>query len=194
VNTEAPTEAGRAAALADAQSWYRGWRTAELLAEAEALRWEYAELRDRAERGDDDPTIAAGLDYLAWKLVEAAKEVERRERLRARPESPPWPGRWPDVRAEARRLAEVVDVAAFASGYLGVELRPGGGGWLVGRCPLPGHDDGSPSFTVYPGDRGWYCFGCGRGGILWTLLFQTHPHLAGYADAVALLRGWSGSR
>ena len=33
------------------------------------------------------------------------------------------------------------------------------------QCPLPGHDDRSPSFKVYrePG-RGWYCFGCHRGG------------------------------
>ncbi len=37
------------------------------------------------------------------------------------------------------------------------------------RCPLPGHDDGSPSFTVYPGDGGWYCFGCGRGGSIYDL-------------------------
>ena len=32
-------------------------------------------------------------------------------------------------------------------------------------CQLPAHEDRSPSFKVYaePG-RGWYCFGCGRGG------------------------------
>jgi hypothetical protein len=46
----------------------------------------------------------------------------------------------------------------------------GGGGWRragerrVARCPLPGHEDRSPSFTVYP-DGGWHCFGaCQRGG------------------------------
>jgi len=32
------------------------------------------------------------------------------------------------------------------------------------RCPLPGHDDATPSFRVY--DRGFVCFGgCGRGGF-----------------------------
>jgi hypothetical protein len=31
-------------------------------------------------------------------------------------------------------------------------------------CPLPDHDERTPSFTVYPGDRGWWCFGCNRGG------------------------------
>ncbi len=33
------------------------------------------------------------------------------------------------------------------------------------RCPLPGHQDGTPSFRVFA--RGWICFGCNRrGGIL----------------------------
>ncbi len=31
------------------------------------------------------------------------------------------------------------------------------------RCPLPGHDERTPSFYCYP-DGGYWCFGCGRGG------------------------------
>jgi len=31
------------------------------------------------------------------------------------------------------------------------------------RCPLPGHDERTPSFYYYP-DGGYWCFGCGRGG------------------------------
>lgn len=34
------------------------------------------------------------------------------------------------------------------------------------HCPLPGHDDATPSFTVYAGDRGVWCHGCQRGGGL----------------------------
>lgn len=34
------------------------------------------------------------------------------------------------------------------------------------RCPF--HDDGSPSLHVYrDAHRGWYCFGCGRGGSIY---------------------------
>lgn len=33
---------------------------------------------------------------------------------------------------------------------------------LVGRCPF--HDDHTPSLTVYPATRSFYCFGCGTGG------------------------------
>jgi putative DNA primase/helicase len=43
---------------------------------------------------------------------------------------------------------------------------------LRGRCPLPGHDDSSPSFYLYP-DGHAYCFGCGWHGDavdLWAAL------------------------
>lgn len=36
-------------------------------------------------------------------------------------------------------------------------------------CPLPDHDERTGSFWVYPDDRGWYCFGCGRGGDIYAL-------------------------
>jgi hypothetical protein len=35
------------------------------------------------------------------------------------------------------------------------------------RCPLPGHEDTSPSFHVYA--DGWHCFGCGAGGGIYQL-------------------------
>jgi hypothetical protein len=36
------------------------------------------------------------------------------------------------------------------------------------RCPL--HDDGTPSLHAYrDGRRGWYCYGCRRGGTIYTL-------------------------
>jgi CHC2 zinc finger/RepB DNA-primase from phage plasmid len=36
------------------------------------------------------------------------------------------------------------------------------------RCPF--HDDQTPSLHVYPDpDRGWYCFGCARGGSIYDL-------------------------
>lgn len=35
---------------------------------------------------------------------------------------------------------------------------------LVGSCPIPDHEDDTPSFTVYQESGRWYCFGCSRGG------------------------------
>jgi len=38
------------------------------------------------------------------------------------------------------------------------------GGFLVARCPLPDHDDKTPSFRYNVAEGWWKCFGCGRGG------------------------------
>jgi DNA primase len=46
------------------------------------------------------------------------------------------------------------------------ELKPNGLR-LVGHCPIPGHNDRTPSFHIWPSEAGgsWYCFGaCARGG------------------------------
>lgn len=48
------------------------------------------------------------------------------------------------------------------------------------------HTDGTPSLHVYlePG-RGWYCFGCGRGGSVYdlaALLWQTPPRGQGFTE------------
>lgn len=34
----------------------------------------------------------------------------------------------------------------------------------AGFCHCPFHADRTASMKVYPGNRGWYCFGCGAGG------------------------------
>lgn len=54
-------------------------------------------------------------------------------------------------------------IAAYA------ELRPSGRR-LVARCPLPGHADSSPSFSVYPQEQHFHCYGCNRGGDVFTFL------------------------
>jgi CHC2 zinc finger len=58
-------------------------------------------------------------------------------------------------------LKDRIDIADYISRF--TMLRPTNGR-LVGRCPLPDHEDSTPSFWVYPNTRSWYCFGCLRGG------------------------------
>ncbi|MBQ7300326.1 MAG: DNA primase [Clostridia bacterium] len=41
---------------------------------------------------------------------------------------------------------------------------------LVGLCPF--HNEKSPSFTVFPATRGFYCFGCGAGGDAITFIMK----------------------
>lgn len=54
------------------------------------------------------------------------------------------------------------------------------------RCPLPGHDDRTPSCHVYPTpEQGFYCDGCGRGGTVIDLtaaLWGIDPRRAGYRE------------
>jgi CHC2 zinc finger len=51
------------------------------------------------------------------------------------------------------------------------------------NCPF--HDDRTPSLHCYPGDRGWKCFGCGRGGSIIDLgaeLYDLQPRGAGFHE------------
>ncbi len=62
---------------------------------------------------------------------------------------------------EAKAKVPVIDLADLLCGAGG--LRRIGVEW-VGRCPLPDHEDKTPSFTANPEKNLWYCFGCVRGG------------------------------
>jgi len=59
---------------------------------------------------------------------------------------------------------------------------------LKGLCPF--HSEKTPSFTVYPQDNSFYCFGCGIGGNVITFIRQME-HLD-YTDAVAFLAKRAG--
>jgi hypothetical protein len=61
----------------------------------------------------------------------------------------------------AKRLVPVVDLADLLCGA--GQLRKVGAEW-VGRCPLRGHADRTPSFTVNPDKNLFFCHGCVRGG------------------------------
>jgi hypothetical protein len=56
--------------------------------------------------------------------------------------------------------------AVYVERLTGREVPPRG---LV-RCPLPGHEDRTPSFRVYQdAEAGWFCFGaCARGGDIYN--------------------------
>jgi hypothetical protein len=52
------------------------------------------------------------------------------------------------------------------------KLEPlGGNAWFTGRCPLPDHEDKTPSFYIYPPGR-YHCYGCGQNGDVIDLEFH----------------------
>ena len=50
--------------------------------------------------------------------------------------------------------------------------RDGNGRW---KCLCPFHDEDSPSFTIYPEDNHFFCFGCKRRGSV----IDVHMHVRG---------------
>jgi hypothetical protein len=88
---------------------------------------------------------------------------------------------------EAKRLVPVIDQADGLCGPGG--LRRVGKEW-VGRCPLPDHDDRSPSFTVNAEKNVWFCHGCLHGGDvveLARLAWGYDQHDAHIAAAMLLM-------
>jgi DNA primase len=67
-------------------------------------------------------------------------------------------------------IREAVPIEEVARRY--TDLEPlGGRAWFTGHCPLPNHEDRTPSFYIYPPGR-FYCYGCGRGGDVVDLEFH----------------------
>ncbi len=66
-------------------------------------------------------------------------------------------------------VRQAVSIEDVARRY--TDLEPlGGRAWFDGRCPLPDHEDKTPSFYIYPPGR-FYCYGCSRGGDVVDLEF-----------------------
>ena len=72
------------------------------------------------------------------------------------------------------------DIEQIISGY--VQLRRRGKN-LVGLCPF--HNEKTPSFTVYPENQSYYCFGCGAGGEV--INFIRRIENLDYVEAVRFL-------
>lgn len=77
------------------------------------------------------------------------------------------------------------DIESLIGGY--VSLKRAGSN-LKGLCPF--HSEKTPSFTVYPAENSFYCFGCGIGGNAITFIRQME-HLD-YPDAIEFLAKRAG--
>ena len=77
------------------------------------------------------------------------------------------------------------DIETLIGGY--VTLRRAGSN-VKGLCPF--HSEKTPSFTVYPADNSFYCFGCGVGGDAITFI-KKMEHLD-YPDAIEFLAKRAG--
>ena len=81
-------------------------------------------------------------------------------------------------------IREAVPIEEVARRYTDLELL-GGRAWFTGRCPLPTHEDRTPSFYIYPPGR-FYCYGCGASGDVVDLEFHCGLHQELWEAMVAL--------
>ncbi len=77
------------------------------------------------------------------------------------------------------------DIESVIGSY--VSLKRAGSN-LKGLCPF--HSEKTPSFTVYPADNSFYCFGCGAGGDAITFIRKREN--LDYPDAVEFLANRAG--
>ena len=77
------------------------------------------------------------------------------------------------------------DIETVMAPYVALKRR---GKNIVGLCPF--HNEKTPSFTVYPENGSFYCFGCGVGGDVFSFVRQIEN--LDYIDAVKLLAERSG--
>lgn len=128
--------------------------TRDLRAEIEAARWLAIDLA-----GTNRQVAEIQLEGLV-------AELERRHRLLARnpgdPLAPAWPARDRDLQARVEAVKAAWPLDRFCTELLGCRLQRLRN-YARSSCPLPGHDDTTPSFVLYPDGHAW-CFGCQRGG------------------------------
>lgn len=65
------------------------------------------------------------------------------------------------------KVRDANNIAEIIGQY--TELK-GSGHRLMGRCPFPDHSDKSPSFSVTEDNQLYFCYGCKKGGNLFTFL------------------------
>ena len=78
---------------------------------------------------------------------------------------------------EAKSKVSTLDLADLLCGQ--GKLRHVGDGKRAACCPLPGHDDKTPSFVVYTSTNSWFCFACLVGGDV----IELARHAWGYDKA-----------
>ena len=84
-----------------------------------------------------------------------------------------------------QRIIDRLDMQAVVTEYVQLQKR---GGRLWGLCPF--HTEKTPSFTVDPEKSVFYCFGCHKGGSLFTFIMEMEK--LSFVEAVKFLAERAG--
>lgn len=166
---------------------FRELATGQLLRERECRAWDLADLDAHPDGWAFAPESRV---FLVATIDALEAELARRRAVRDRPGAP----RWPDERerrgelAEIKRRVTVIDLI-HSEVWREYERRGPHDVWCC--CPLPGHDEQTPSFHIDEARQVWHCFGCGRGGDVFELGRQLWGE-ALFFRVVDRLRGVAG--
>lgn len=160
----------------DVKSYVRGCSQDHLAGWLWGIEMDLAELPD------------APTDELTRKSTRAFLDVRRAAivdvlRMRERIPDPLAALRPGAARFDLDRIKQDITMLDLAPMLAAVDLRKTGNNF-VGRCPFPDHHDSAPSFKVSADGQKWYCWGCGRGGGIFTFC----EHWAGCQSFVASVR------
>jgi len=163
---------------------FRHRRTADLLEELEEMRWTLAEVMVDINKWEFP---LESLNYIVTKIEDLEAESSRRRWLQHQPASPKWPNSDTERFEARKRLASALKerwtVEDYCQDILQMYLEERGQR-LWGLCPLPDHMESTPSFSISPSKNVWYCFGCNRGGDVFSLVgfAQGFDHFADQLD------------
>ncbi|HYE60126.1 MAG TPA: DNA primase [Candidatus Kapabacteria bacterium] len=86
---------------------------------------------------------------------------------------------------DVQAIKDKIDIVQFIGEY--VELKPAGSNHK-GRCPF--HGEKTPSFMVHRDRQFWHCFGCGKGGDVFTFVQEMEG--VEFIDALRILAEKAG--
>jgi hypothetical protein len=162
---------------------YRYSTTEAVIVNVESLSWDLAEI----EAGPEEFTNPDECRLLLLShLSDAKHELNRRQRLRSMPSAPAWP----DPRAELDDIKARISVETFIERAAAVVFhRIGSRLWA--HCPFPDHEDPRPSFCLTPARQLWCCYGCRRGGDVFSFALAWYD-CRSFPDAVDMVAHEAG--
>lgn len=137
---------------------------------------------DAGDFSDGDAgQLRGGIAFQRHHIERIVGELEAREAARTIGFRPATGGAEADLPARFA-TARGIDCAEVVRAETGQPGRRSGDRWVF---PCPFHRDDTPSLTAYPGERGWYCFSCQRGGD--AVAFLAELRSIGAVEALRLL-------
>jgi hypothetical protein len=138
--------------------------------------------RDFADH--DAAKLANTIATMDAKLADLTRQAERHARAMKLPGYPPTrPQEDRTARFQAAKWVDLVDLVQTLTGEPATKR----GRLHLFRCPFHAGDR-DPSLTVYEPPRGWWCFGCQRGGDAVTFVAElNHTSVVRALEMVEIL-------